>query len=162
MLAAGHEPHVFARSFSPDAVGVGIVPHLAPPCRLCVAFAAAVEEEIRRHELDVVHDNGYGWYCDVFQPTADRGASFEQNLLLSPLLVRSVKRQAARWLTRHDEFRQLVDRQYGDRQRIYMPISRMVADHMLRDHGVPADQMRSGLQRGRLGAVFARTSRYVP
>ena len=90
-----------------------------------------------------MHDNGYGWYCDVFQPHGgSRRASFEQNLLLSPLLVRSVKRQAARWLTRHDEFRQLIDRQYSDRQRIYMPISRMVADHMMRYHGVPASQMR--------------------
>ncbi len=143
MLAAGHEPHVFARSFAPEAIGVGIVPHLVPPCRSRVAYAAAVEQEIRRHDLDVVHDNGYGWSCDVFQPHGgSRRASFEQNLLLSPLLIRAVKRQAARWLTRHDEFRQLVDRQYRDRDRIYMPISRMVADHMLRYHGVPASQMR--------------------
>jgi UDP-glucose:(heptosyl)LPS alpha-1,3-glucosyltransferase len=98
---------------------------------------------VRRHELDVVHDNGYGWFCDVFQPHGgSRRASFEQNLLLSPRLVRGVKRQAARWLTRHDEFRKLVDRQYSDPQRIYMPISRMVAGHMMRYHGVPAHQMR--------------------
>ena len=42
MLAAGHEAHVFARSFAPEAVGVGIVPHLVPPCQSRVAFAAAV------------------------------------------------------------------------------------------------------------------------
>ncbi len=143
MLAAGHEPHVFARGFSPDAVGVGIVPHLIPPSPSRVAFAAAVEQEVRRHDLDVVHDNGYGWFCDVFQPHGgSRRASFEQNLLLSSRLFRGVKRQAARWLTRHDEFRKLIDRQYGDRERIYMPISRMVAGHMMRYHGVPASQMR--------------------
>ena len=59
------------RSFSPDAVGVGIVPHLVPPTGSRVAFAAAVEREIRRHDSTSVQTTVTAGTATSFSRAAD-------------------------------------------------------------------------------------------
>ena len=61
------------------------------------------QELLRGLQLDVVHDMGLGWYCDVFQPHGgSRTASFEQNLLGSPGCALATTR--LRWLPRYRQF----------------------------------------------------------
>jgi UDP-glucose:(heptosyl)LPS alpha-1,3-glucosyltransferase len=113
--------------------------------------------------LDVIHDTGCGWHCDVFQPHGgSRVASFEQNLLLIPAWMRPFKRRAAAWLPRYQDFRRLTERQYGDRERIFLAISNMVAGHLERYHGVRKEQMRlvyNGVDLERFSPVHRSTHR---
>ena len=143
VVTAGHELHVIAQQFAPAALALGIVAHRVEAGASRCAFAAAAERQARALRLDVVHDTGCGWHCDVFQPHGgSRTASFEQNLLLTPSWLRSLKRRAAAWLPRYAEFRELTERQYYTQDRIYLAISQMVADDLQRYHDVRAEQLR--------------------
>ena len=79
VAAAGHELHVVAKSFADGASAWGVTPHLVPAGSSRLEFATAAEEALRGLDLDVIHDTGCGWHCDVFQPHGgSRVASFEQ------------------------------------------------------------------------------------
>ena len=96
LLQLGHEVHVVAGGFKPHTGCSNesdqrpkVIEHRLAANQSRVARAAAAEQILRRLELDVVHDMGIGWFCDVFQPHGgSRLASFEQNLLLLPRWLR--------------------------------------------------------------------------
>ncbi|MBX3415495.1 MAG: glycosyltransferase family 4 protein [Pirellulales bacterium] len=143
LVRAGHEVHVVASSFADDALATGITAHEVRGTRTRTGFAAAVEHRLRTLRLDVVHDTGCGWYCDVLQPHGGaRRAAFEQNQLLLPRAWRPWKRALARWLPRYREFDRLVARQYADDGRTIIAISKMVARDLARYHGVRPERMR--------------------
>jgi UDP-glucose:(heptosyl)LPS alpha-1,3-glucosyltransferase len=143
LLGAGHEVHVVAGGFSPAAEQMGIVPHRLAPFAGKVEFARAAQRRLDALPLDVVHDMGHGWQCEVFQPHGgSRTAAFEQNLRLAPRWLRPFKRRAARWLPRYREFRQLAMRQYMADGRIFIALSQMVARDFVRFHGVSGEQVR--------------------
>lgn len=145
LLQAGHEVHIVAGHL-PDAGGEatpGLHLHRVDAGNVRLGFASAAEHLLRRLPLDVIHDNGYGWHCDVFQPHGgSRAASFEQNLLLAPKWLRPVKRRTAAWLPRYRQFDALVRRQYHAPGRLYIAISKMVAGHLQQHHGVRPEQLR--------------------
>ena len=135
------EPQNTPRPGSSEAAS--IVPHRFTAHRSRLARAQAAENVLRRLELDVIHDMGVGWYCDVFQPHGgSRRASFEQNLLLSRRCWRPWKRMAARLLPRYREFDVLTARQYADDGRIVLALSEMVRRDLRRFHHVPDKQIR--------------------
>jgi UDP-glucose:(heptosyl)LPS alpha-1,3-glucosyltransferase len=143
LLGSGHEVHVVAGQFAPGTERVGLFFHRVPISASRTAWAGEVEKTLRGLKLDLIHDTGCGWHCDVFQPHGgSRVASFEQNLLLIPSWMRPFKRRAAAWLPRYQDFRRLTARQYGDRERIFLAISQMVAGHLQRYHGVREEQLR--------------------
>ena len=143
LLDAGHEVHVIARGAARCVEPLGIVFHAIDAPRSRLALAAAIETRLRQLLLDVVHDMGTGWFADVFQPHGgSRFAAQRQNLQHLPPALRFPKQWASRWLPRYREFAKLAARQYGNRQCLYLPLSRMVADDMRRFHGVPSHQMR--------------------
>lgn len=143
VLAAGHEVHIVAARFASGVEQLGIVAHRLEPPRSKLDFARAAERKLRTLALDVIHDTGCGWYCDVFQPHGgSRVAAFEQNLLLAASWVRPIKRRLAAWLPRYRDFEELARRQYADGQRIFLAISKMVAGHLQRYHGVASQQLR--------------------
>lgn len=143
LLARNHEVHVVARSFSPEVLRSGIVAHETVPDGSRLAFAAEAEKRLAWLRADVVHDMGFGWHCDVFQPRGgSRRAAFEQNLKLKPCWSRTLSRSFSRMLPRYREFEQLVRRQYVQDGRIFVALSKMVADDMHRFHGVPYEQIR--------------------
>lgn len=139
----GHEVHAIARDFAPEMRDSGVTFHRVEAGASRLAFAAAAEATARALPLDIVHDNGDGWYGDVLLPHAGiRDAMFEQQMLIEPRWLRPIKRLTARWLPRYREFRQLGERQYGDSQRVYLAISQMLAANMRRHHRVPDRQIR--------------------
>ncbi len=143
LLADGHEVHVIAAGFGPAQQSAGFVPHPIPACRTPLACAQAAENVLRQLPLDVIHDMGVGWYCDVFQPHGgSRRASFEQNLLLLPPFWRPWKRIAARFLPRYRQFDALSARQYRADGRIVLALSEMVQRDLRRFHDVADEQMR--------------------
>ncbi len=143
LLRAGHEVHVVARGVSTVVAQSGVIVQRIEASDSRTAFAEAAALQLRLLALDVVHDTGCGWYCDIFQPHGgSRVASFEQNLLLSPQWLRNAKRRAVGWLPRYREFDRLAERQYDDSSRIYLAISRMVAADLQRYHDVRPQQLR--------------------
>ena len=143
LARAGHEVHVVAGDFSPHVANLGIVTHRLPAVRSRIEFAQAAERRLDQLSLDVTHDMGYGWHCDVFQPHGgSRAAATEQNLLLAPCWLRTIKRQAARCLPRHREFHRLAMAQYMADDRLFIALSRRVARDFERFHGVHRDQIR--------------------
>lgn len=143
LAAWGHEVHVVAERFAPSTDDLPIERHAVPGGASRWEFAEAAARIVDRLSLDVVHDTGAGWRCDVFQPHGgSRVASFEQNLLLLPPWMRPWKRAAARMLPRYREFERLGARQYARDGRLVLALSRMVAADIERYHGVPPERMR--------------------
>lgn len=168
LVAAGHEVHVVASRFALTAQQSGLVAHLLPGQPSRIEFAEAARHKLDSLGLDVIHDMGYGWHCDVFQPHGgSRQAAFEQNLLMLPPWIRNLKRRAAGWLPRYREFDALLRRQYADDGRVFVAISQMVANDLQRFHRVRREQIRlvyngvdvmrfSPERRGRLRATTRR------
>lgn len=143
LVEAGHEVHVVASQFGAGPGPSGVVRHTIarPPSR--IAFALAAERLLDGLSLDVTHDMGSGWHCDVFQPHGgSRRAAFEHNLLLLPRWLRPVKRHSSRCLPRYREFKRLLMGQYMAEERIFIALSRRVARDFERFHGVRAGQIR--------------------
>lgn len=143
LARAGHEVHVAASSFAADVGRLGVAPHPIGAVKSRLELARAIERQLDSLALDVTHDMGCGWHCDVFQPHGgSRAAAFEQNLLLLPRWLRPAKRASARWLPRYREFRQLTLGQYMADDRLFIALSRMVARDFERFHGVRREQLR--------------------
>jgi UDP-glucose:(heptosyl)LPS alpha-1,3-glucosyltransferase len=143
LLAGGHEVHVVAGVFSESTNAMPILRHHLPRTRSRLDFAAAAEQKLRGLSLDVIHDMGSGWYCDVFEShDGSRYAQWEQKLQTLPRCLRPIKRRMTRVLPRYQEFRKLLVRQFADPGRIILALSRMVASDYLRYHGVHPEQIR--------------------
>jgi UDP-glucose:(heptosyl)LPS alpha-1,3-glucosyltransferase len=143
LVKAGHEVHVVASQFGAGMHALGIVAHTIERPKSRIEFALAAERLLDSLPLDVTHDMGSGWHCDVFQPHGgSRTAAFEQNLLLLPSWLCGLKRQTTHWLPRYREFQRLVERQYTAKGRIFIALSQMVARDFERFHAVPRSQIR--------------------
>lgn len=143
LLTAGNEVHVVAGRFAPEIETSGLVAHTIGRQDSRIAFAFEAERLLDRLSLDVVHDMGSGWQCDVFQPHGgSRTAAFEQNLLLLPRWLRGLKRKTAPYLPRYQEFQRLTMGQYMAERRIFIALSQMVAHDFEHFHGVRRSQIR--------------------
>jgi len=143
LLSRGHEVHIVSRRFGPSTDPMAIVRHRLEAAESRLGFAAAAEIAVERLTLDVVHDMGSSWRCDVFQPHGgSRRAAFEQNLLLLPAALRPVKRTLSRALPRYREFERLISRQYTADGRVLIALSRMVARDFITRHHVSEERIR--------------------
>ena len=75
LMELGHEVHVVARSCSLAARRLPITVHpvLCDPSP--IAFGETVRTVLEPLALDIVHDMGMGWHCDVFHPHGGSMAS---------------------------------------------------------------------------------------
>ena len=143
MVSRGHQVHVLAGSFSETARRLPIVAHQMRATRGRLDFGRAAEETARGLDLDVIHDTGAGWYCDVFQPHGgSRIAAIEQNVRMMSRYLQPAKRRAVKVLPRYREFAALARRQYVDDGRVFLALSNRVADDFRRLHGVRPEQIR--------------------
>ena len=143
LLRRGVEVHVVAGGFGPALADSGIVPHTLGPLESRTERGAEIEGLLRTLDLDVVHDMGVGWYCDVFQPHGgSRLAAVRQNLQLIPAWLRPVKQLVDRCLPRYREFEELLEHQYADDGRIVLALSEMVRTDLRELHDVPDKQIR--------------------
>lgn len=140
-VAAGHRLHVVAAGFNETCRSLGITCHNVPAKG--AKFPEAAAQRLNGLTLDVVHDTGVGWHCDVFQPHGgSRQASFEQNLLLLPPALRSWKRLLAPLLPRYRQLKELSARQCAADGRKIVAISEMVKRDLQRFDQVPEEQLR--------------------
>lgn len=141
--AAGHRLHVVAKSFGPEADELDVVRHPLPAISNRFHLAQAAAEVVAGLKVDIVHDMGLGWACDVFQPHGGaRRASFDQNLLLMPSWLRPLKRCVAPLLPRYRQFAQIERRQYARRPTRLIALSQMVARHFREHYRVDEQQIR--------------------
>ena len=108
-----------------------------------IAFAGAARSMLEPLALDIVHDMGMGWYCDVFHPHGgSMAASDERKLLFLPGWLRGLKRMANRLLPRHRTFQTLMRQQYADHGQILLALSRAAAADFQRYHQVEPQRIR--------------------
>ena len=143
LLRRGHEVHVVAKRFAEPPAGVPIVAHPVGRVRSSIDFARAAEAKLRSLSLDLIHDMGGGWYCDVFQPHAGSPiAVSRQKLLLLPRWTWPWKRGFDRLTPRHRRFRKLLARQCVDDGRLLIAGSKLTAEHFQRFHAVRPERIR--------------------
>jgi len=148
LLSRGHEIHVVARNVAERELRNGLTSHVLPHSSSRLKLADAAAELLRSLDVDVIHDMGFGWYCDVLQPHGgSRTAANRQNLNLSSLWARPFKRVATSVLPRYREFEALCERQYAkppaDRPwRVVIAISEMVRADLERYHGLNPAEIR--------------------
>ncbi len=143
LLELGHEVHVVARAFSSKALRLPIACHSIQCDPSPIVFAGAVRAVLEPLALDIVHDMGMGWYCNVFHPHGgSMASSAERKLLFLPAWLRGLKRMANRMLPRHRTFQTLMQRQYADHGQIVLALSRASAADFQRFHGVAQERIR--------------------
>jgi UDP-glucose:(heptosyl)LPS alpha-1,3-glucosyltransferase len=143
LAAAGHEVHVVTRKLGDAARRLPVALHRVSCERSPLAFAEAARAALAPLALDIVHDMGTGWYCDVFQPHGGSWASVnERKLLFLPWWLRGLKRQVDRLLPRQRRLRKLMDRQYAERGQVLVALSRAGAADFARFHGVAPERIR--------------------
>ncbi|MGQ9575131.1 MAG: glycosyltransferase family 4 protein [Thermoguttaceae bacterium] len=143
LLADGHEVHVVAQRFSPAGRQLSIVPHELGRIRCRLRAAAAAERSLRELALEVIHDMGLGWFCDVLEPHYGSWlAQSERKLRLLPPWARPWKRRLMRLLPRYRAMQRLAARQFGDPQRVIIALSKMATTDYQRYHAVRQEQIR--------------------
>jgi UDP-glucose:(heptosyl)LPS alpha-1,3-glucosyltransferase len=143
LAARGHEVHVVAGRFGELTAGMPIVAHRLEKTRSRLDFAEAARRKLQTLPLDVIHDTGAGWYCDVFQPHLGSWTALgEQKMRMLPSWARPLKRAMTWALPRYREFRRLTALQYAADGRLLLALSRQVAADFQRFHSVPPDRIR--------------------
>lgn len=143
LAALGHEVHVVARDFSDATRSLPIARHAIHCDKWPMTFAEAAKSALEPLMLDIIHDMGPGFHCDIFHPHGGSLAAVaERKLLFLPSWLRWVKRMANRLLPRHRMFQQLMDRQYADRGQILLALSRSSAEDFRRHHGIASERIR--------------------
>ena len=143
LLSRGHEVHVVSQTFSREVSALPLVTHRLGRFVSRIRRAQAFERRLRSLNLDVVHDMGAGWYCDVFHShDGSRMAQWDRKLVGLSGIMRPWKRLLVRWSPRYAAFRKLMARQFHAPDRLFLALSRMVADDYQRYHHVPEEQIR--------------------
>lgn len=143
MADRGHEMHVLARSFAPQADHHRIRFHAVTAGRSRMQYAAALQRRLLGLDCDIVHETGAGWHCDVFQPHfGSRQALLERRLRAMPAVLQPARRLAMGLLPRYRQFQRLAARQYVNDGRLFVALSERVADDFVRFHGVKRDWIR--------------------
>jgi len=141
---SGCDVHVIARQFGQVERELDITRHTIQLGKSPIRFASAVKRQLDRLRVDVSHDMGSSWCCDIFQPHhGSQYATFERKIAAQRIWQQPIRRQLVRMLPRYRQFEQCVQRQYDSRQRLYIALSEMVARDLQNYHGAPADRIRT-------------------
>jgi UDP-glucose:(heptosyl)LPS alpha-1,3-glucosyltransferase len=110
-----------------------------------MGFAQAAAEHVKQLKLDIVHDMGAGWNCDVFQPHGGSHLAWlARRADMYPRWIRPLKRSLDVLLPRQRDFTRHCRRQFESKRspnRTFIALSQTVADDFVRFHGVPQDQI---------------------
>ena len=107
-----------------------------------VRLAEAVEAELGRLSLDVIHDMGVGWRCHLFHShDGSRLPSGNRSLDGCPPGLGRGSALLTRVLPRYREFRRLMARQFATNS-LVLALSQMVARDYEHYHHVPRERIR--------------------
>lgn len=143
LAARGHEVHVVARHFGGGGRSAPVIAHRIDGAETPLKFAEEAQAKLIALALDVVHDMGAGWHCDVFHPHGGSWHSItERKLSLMRPGLRELKRGLNVLLPRHRRYRALMARQYADHGQIMLALSQSVAEDFRCFHRVPEERIR--------------------
>ncbi len=141
----GHEVHVIARRFGHETLPASVTQHVLPVSQSRTIFAQAAASYLKRLDLDVVHDMGAGWRCDIFQPHGgSHYAWLVRRLDMYPAWLRAMKRPIDALLPRQRDFLRHCRRQFAlphSLHKTFVAMSQTVADDFLRFHGIRPEQI---------------------
>ena len=140
LLTRGHEVHVVAFEFHPEAEEGGLQVHRLgdmPSSRLDRAELIAARLPALR--FDIVHDMGIGWHADIIHPHGGSTAAlWEQNLRRIPKW-----RQIRFWRERrYRELAEVERRQHEESTALIVAVSHMVQRHFETLQHLPAARLR--------------------
>jgi len=137
-----HDVHVVTRKTCETAESLSVTVHSLGRRLTRLRFADAAKQQLEQLKLDLVHDMGAGYFCDIFQPHwGSRIAAFEQKLLMSHPWLRMPKRTA--WLLpRYRQILQLSAQQFAGSNRMFIALSEMVARSFHVLHGLKTEQVQ--------------------
>ena len=132
-----------AQTCGEESQRLPIVVHNLGSIRSPLARAAAAGQKVHSLTLDLIHDFGTGWYCDVFQPFGGSGpAQRERSLSLAPAWSQSLQRELWPVWPGHHGLESLWTRQYVNDGRLFVVPSRRTAEDLGQWHGVPRQRIR--------------------
>jgi UDP-glucose:(heptosyl)LPS alpha-1,3-glucosyltransferase len=141
----GHDVHVVAGNIGSTRLPPRVVSHIIPQSKSRVSFAVAAAAIVQRLELDVVHDMGAGWSCDVFQPHGgSHYAWLARRADIYPSWFQSLKRTLDRLAPRQRDFLRHCRRQFAlphSLNKTFVALSNTVADDFMRFHGIRPEQI---------------------
>ncbi len=143
LLRQGYEVHLVTQDLFYDPEALPIVPHRLGRIRSPLCRAEAAAEKLRSLKLDLIHDMGTGWYCDVFQPHIGCWTAIaRQKLLWAPSWLRPIKRRVDPWLPHYRELQLLAARQTAAENQILLRMAHKVAREYEQYHNVPPSRIR--------------------
>jgi UDP-glucose:(heptosyl)LPS alpha-1,3-glucosyltransferase len=145
LAARGHEVHVVVQRLGSSTLPPSVATHVVNHAASRAAFASAAEAYVKRLDVDVVHDMGAGWTCDVFQPHGGSHLAWlSRRLDMLPAWLRSVKRPFDAMLPRQRDFLRHARRQFdlrGAAGKTFIALSNGVANDLAERHGIRPDQI---------------------
>lgn len=142
LVRTGFEVHVVAQEIDAEARQLPIVPHEFGRIASPLARAAAAEETLRSLKLDIIHDMGMGWYCDLFQPHAGCWTAVcQKKMRLVPPWLRWGKKLIDPLLPRYRRHSRLIEKQCAASP-LLMALSHKVAEEFKQYHHYPEDRIR--------------------
>lgn len=137
--------HVIAQRFGEGTLPPTVARHRILVEKSRMSFAHAAAEHIKQLKLDVVHDMGSGWNCDVFQPHGGSHLAWlARRADMYPAWFRPFKRSLDALLPRQRDFTRHCRRQFdasNTPDKTFIALSQTVADDFVRLHGVPPEQI---------------------
>ncbi len=140
----GHEVHALAQRFGSAPMGANIVRHtLVASTRN--EFGVAAARYLQGLTLDVVHDMGAGWACDVFQPHGGSHLAWlARRGEMHAAWLRPIKSLVDRILPRQRDFLRHMHRQFAAeaaRGKMFIALSQGVAADFIRHHAIRPEQI---------------------
>jgi UDP-glucose:(heptosyl)LPS alpha-1,3-glucosyltransferase len=141
----GHDLEVVAQGFGEALLPARVTPHVIARTKSRFEFAHTASQVVGELGLDVVHDMGLGWNCDIFQPHGGSYAAWTKRRLdVHPRWYRTMKRAVDAWLPRQRDFARhgrLQTAAIKSRNTRVVAISNFVADCLVRLHGIHPDRI---------------------
>jgi UDP-glucose:(heptosyl)LPS alpha-1,3-glucosyltransferase len=142
LVREGFEVHVVAQGIDPEAQRLPIIPHPIGRIVSPLKRAEAAEAVLRSLNLDIIHDMGMGWYCDLFQPHAGCWTAVcQKKMRLVPSWLRFGKKLIDPLLPRYRRHSRLIEKQCAALPML-MALSHKVADEFKQYHHYPDDRIR--------------------
>ncbi len=148
LVQQGHTVEVFAAHAASPPPGLGglhpLVPRPGPAAARARAMAEALRRELRGRTFDVVHAFNHLWPCDVLRLDGGVHRAFEEwNARSDPTSWgRMIRRLTRRTGLRQRALRENETCQFGDPRRLFVAVSRKVAQDMRRFYPDCEDRIR--------------------
>jgi UDP-glucose:(heptosyl)LPS alpha-1,3-glucosyltransferase len=141
----GHDLHLVSQTFGEMMLPGLVKRHRLPRATSRMEFAESAAKKVRSLELDVVHDMGAGWHCDVFQPHGGSHCAWlARRFDMYPSWYGAIKRSVNALLPRQRDYLRHCRRQFertAQAGKTFIALANTVANDFVRYHQVRPEQI---------------------